>query len=296
MKITILFLLLAVICTGASGIFYKQTPSSKLNVPTNQMMTLDYKSPDIDVANGIVTVQKIATNSSTQTGFSYSGFTISPEVVDAGNPINVTVTVRNTGNLNGSTTVALVLNGVVEETKDVTLDTGKDAALSFVLNTEDYVGNYNVKIDGHQGNFTVLLLTIPDASLEYYGLQITPTTVNTGGNITITLNVRNKGSVAGLYNVALSLDGSVKSLRTGPLTGGNSTTVKFTLISSNPGIHEIQVGNFSGSFTVTNPTPPQQNGTREYFLYLLVGIEAIIILLVILLFLRRRRASQPSPP
>ena len=296
MKTMILLLLLATLGTGAQGIFVMQNPSTKLNVPKSQMMTFDYKATDIDVANGIVTIQKIGTNSSTQAGFSYSGLTISPEVVDAGSPINVTVTVRNTGNLSGSTTVTLVLNGVVKDAKEVTLDAEKSAALSFILNTDDYDGNYNVKIGDQQGNFIVLLLPIPDALVEYSGLQITPTKVNPGNNVTITLNVKNKGNVTGLFNVMLSLDGSVKSTRTGPLTGGNSTLIKFTLSSSHIGVHEIEVGDLGGSFNVTNPTPPQETGTREYILYMLVGIEAVIILLVILLFLRRRRGSRQSPP
>jgi LPXTG-motif cell wall-anchored protein len=293
MKTTILLLILAMLGAGARGISGMQDPSNKLKAPASQTVSFDYEAKYIEASNGILS-QKIGANNSTNADFAYSRLTISPEVADAGNPINVTVTVRNTGNLSGSTTVTLVLNGIVKETKEATLDSGKDVALSFTLNTDNYDGNYNVKIGDQEGAFTVLLLPIPDKSLEYSGLQITPTKVSPGDNVTITINVRNKGSIAGLYNVILSVDGSVKSTRTGPLKGGNSTTVKFTLSSSNTGVHEIEVGTLGGSFNVTAPTPPQQTGTREYILYTLVGVEAVIILLVILLFLRRRRSQQST--
>jgi len=86
--------------------------------------------------------------------FSAGNLSISPSEVNIGETITISVTVTNTGDLAGSYKVTLKINGVVEATKDVTLDAGGSEEVGFTT-TKDVAGSYSVEVDGLKGSFTV---------------------------------------------------------------------------------------------------------------------------------------------
>jgi hypothetical protein len=87
--------------------------------------------------------------------FSISNLTISPvEVITAGS-VTISAMVVNTGELEGSHTVTLKINGVAEETKEVTLAAGASKTVSFIV-SKDTPGSYEAEIDVQTGEFTIL--------------------------------------------------------------------------------------------------------------------------------------------
>ena len=85
--------------------------------------------------------------------FATSALNISPLETDIGEPVTISVLLTNTGEMEGSYSVDLKLNGVVVETKIVTL-AGGSQTVSFSA-VGDEAGTYSVAIDGLAGLFTV---------------------------------------------------------------------------------------------------------------------------------------------
>jgi PGF-pre-PGF domain-containing protein len=90
----------------------------------------------------------------TPAAFTTSALTISPGEVDIGQDVTISVMVANTGELSGSYEVALKLDGVVVDTKHVTLAGGASEQVTFTT-AKDAAGTYTVNINGLSGTFTV---------------------------------------------------------------------------------------------------------------------------------------------
>ena len=87
--------------------------------------------------------------------FSVEKLTIRPAKVGIGESVTISVEVVNTGDVADSHTVTLRINGVVEETKEVTVAARSSQIISFTVNN-NIAGNYEVEIAGQTGEFRVL--------------------------------------------------------------------------------------------------------------------------------------------
>ncbi|MHA1370959.1 MAG: CARDB domain-containing protein [Promethearchaeota archaeon] len=85
--------------------------------------------------------------------FEISNLVVSPSEVVEGEPVTVTVNIENTGEMEGSHTVTLKLDGVETETKEVTLEGGSSTTTLFTLT--EAAGEYTVTVDGLTASFTV---------------------------------------------------------------------------------------------------------------------------------------------
>jgi hypothetical protein len=79
---------------------------------------------------------------------------ISPGEVDIGEEVTIRVSVNNSGNAAGSYEVSLKINGVVEKTKNVSLNAGASEEVTFTT-AKDVAGSYLVAVNGLSGSFTV---------------------------------------------------------------------------------------------------------------------------------------------
>jgi len=94
--------------------------------------------------------------------FTSSSLSISPLEVDTGETVTISVLMANTGEEAGSYTVILKINGVVEETKEITLAGDASKAVAFTT-SRDKAGNYSVDVDGLAGSFTAKEVALPPA-------------------------------------------------------------------------------------------------------------------------------------
>ncbi len=92
--------------------------------------------------------------------FASSGLSISPGEVAIGETVTISATVANTGTASGSYTVKLKINGVVAETKEVTLEASASKEVTFTT-SKDVAGSYSVAVDGLTGSFTVKAVPPP---------------------------------------------------------------------------------------------------------------------------------------
>jgi len=86
--------------------------------------------------------------------FSVSNLTLSPAEAVTGESVTITAVVKNNGDLPGTYTATLKVNGVAEETKEVSLPGGASTTVSFTI-TRDVRGSYNVELGNQLSGLTV---------------------------------------------------------------------------------------------------------------------------------------------
>ncbi len=97
--------------------------------------------------------------------FAVSNLAISPNEVETGEAVNISVDVENIGYLEGTYSIPLKINGATVDAKDVTLGIGEAETVVFTL-TKDTAGSYDIEVDGTTGSIT---FTTPPASPKEEG-------------------------------------------------------------------------------------------------------------------------------
>jgi len=96
------------------------------------------------------------------------------------------------------------------------------------------------------------------ASFTVSNLVISPTSVEAGSEVQISMTITNSGGASGNYNVDLSVDGTPKGSQMVEVAAGSSTTVTFDYTPEASGTVNIVLdslaGPLSGSLTVTPST------------------------------------------
>jgi len=86
--------------------------------------------------------------------FEVTVLSVSPIEVNVGESVTITVSVRNVGDVEGTHTVTLKINGVVEATRSVRLEGGSSTTIVFrVVKTTP--GEYSIEVNGWRGYFRV---------------------------------------------------------------------------------------------------------------------------------------------
>lgn len=92
--------------------------------------------------------------------FTSSDLSISPSEVNIGEMVTISVLVTNTGTASDSYKVTFKINGVVEATKEVTLNAGVSKEVTFTT-AKDKAATYSVDVNGLSGSFTVKEKPVP---------------------------------------------------------------------------------------------------------------------------------------
>ena len=191
--------------------------------------------------------------------FTVSQLSVSPAAVNVGQQVSISAVVTNTGDLEGTYTVTLNVKDATAGSEQVTLAGGASQTVTFTI-SKSTAGIYSVSIDDQTGSFTVRESLAP-AKFSVGDLSITPSTVETGDQVTISILVSNTGDLQGSYDVQLKIDGQAVETQSLTLTGGDSQTVTFTTTQDTAGTYSVTIDTRSGSFTVTKPavvTPPEE--------------------------------------
>ena len=86
--------------------------------------------------------------------FKGSDLVVTPATVNTGDTVTISAKVTNVGELEGSYTATLKLDGATEATKEVKLAAGASSTVSFTVK-KDKAGTYNVDLAGLPGKYTV---------------------------------------------------------------------------------------------------------------------------------------------
>ncbi|MFC1945018.1 CARDB domain-containing protein [Chloroflexota bacterium] len=153
--------------------------------------------------------------------------------------------VSNTGSIGGVYTVSLLLNGSIEDSKDITLAAGETSEVSFTV-TRDMPGTYLVEINGLSDSFTV---SAP-ASFELSDLSVSHAEVDSSEEVTVQATLTNTGETEGVFSVALRINGSIEAVRDVMLGGGESRQISFTTVKDAAGTYLVEIDGLSASFVV----------------------------------------------
>jgi hypothetical protein len=107
----------------------------------------------------------------------------------------------------------------------------------------------------HFTPFAIIAHTKP-AAFTVSGLTISPTQVDTGQVVTISVQVTNNGDLAGSYSVSLKVNNVVVATRDVSMAGGTTRAVEFTVTQDAGGTYSVDVNGLTGTFTVKPPPTP----------------------------------------
>jgi len=245
--------------------------------------------------------------------FAVSNLSVAPVEAGIGESLSVSVMIANTGDLTGSHEVSFKINGVVLQTKEITLDGGDSKAINFSV-TLDTAGEYTADINGLSGTFNVKtdmlqpsILTEPapvpaagpaPAVFAVSNLLIDPDKARPAETVQISAVVTNLGASVGSKTVILRIDGTEEDKREITVDAGKSETVTFTIAREAAGSYEVDVSGEVGQFVVamppaaepvTEPAPPLLPILDWWPIIALIAGCVIIIGLVFMV--RRRRAD-----
>jgi len=221
--------------------------------------------------------------------FSVTNLSVTPLEVEPGETVTIIVLVANTGGEAGSYQVNLVINDLVEATKEVTVRAGLSKEVTFSVTREE-AGSYTVTVDGQSGSFTVApVVVLPEpAAFSVSYLSFSPLEVEPGEAVTITVLVANTGGESGSYTVVLKIDGVKEAEETVTLAAGESQDVSFSATREEPGNYTVTVDGWSGSFTVLLLVEPP--GINWALIGGIIGGVVIVAGLLYYFLVFRRRA------
>ncbi len=150
---------------------------------------------------------------------------------------------------------ALIPEGVAEENLVIAMwdsSTNKWVELDSIV--DPGTNTITAKVS-HFTAFTVLAYTSP-AAFTTSALTISPTEVDIGEKVTITVLVANTGDLSGSYTVTLTINKVVAATKDVTLAGGASQKVTFTTAKDAADTYAVNVDGLTGSFTVKPPPAP----------------------------------------
>jgi len=93
-------------------------------------------------------------------------------------------------------------------------------------------------------------MLVGPASLSASALSITPQQVQSGLDVTISINVANTGGATGSYNAVLYINGVVEDSQSVSVAAGISKNVIFTVSKTKAGVYDVSLAGQSGQFEV----------------------------------------------
>ncbi len=106
----------------------------------------------------------------------------------------------------------------------------------------------------HFSVFTAIAHTSP-ASIGVAGMTVTPSEVQLGAPVAVSVTATNSGDLTDNYTVVLKVNNTAVQEKLVTLKGGESQKVSFTVTQDIAGEYIVSVGGLSGKFTVKEPEP-----------------------------------------
>jgi len=155
------------------------------------------------------------------------------------------------------------------------------------IDTED--NKITLSLFPSQWEISYIIPLVPPADFQISDLNVTPSEVEAGEEVTVSVRITNVGGQAGSYTIPLIINQTTEATRTVTLEKGASNTTEFKVTKQTPGKYNIEIDGLVDEFTVSEAA---SNGTHsdlipfEYFVAAAAAVAAIFFV-VFLLFRRR---------
>jgi len=130
------------------------TAPGAINTPKSVPVSLRIVAPEVEIP-GVPGVPGVPGIEVLPAGLSASGLSISPQQVEPGQEVTISINVANTGGKTGSYNAILYINEVVEGSQSVSVAAGTTKNVIFTV-TKSQPGVYNVLLAGQSGQFEVV--------------------------------------------------------------------------------------------------------------------------------------------
>ena len=199
----------------------------------------------IIIALMVVVVIPRLTPSPQPAQFTVSNLHIAPREAGPGEPVTVSVNVQNVGQQEGTYVLELIVDGLVEQSKILTLDGAEQSTILFTVQ-KGTTGLYSIEVGDLFGSIEV----VAAAEFRVSNLDVNPRETRPGGAVTVSVDVQNVGEQQGTYVLKLEVDGIAEQTKDITLTGGESTTVSFTVTKQVERTYNIEIDASAASFDV----------------------------------------------
>jgi hypothetical protein len=178
---------------------------------------------------------------------------ITPPKITTGEKATIEVEIRNSNAKMDTYNVPLMVNGVADDRKSVTLAPGTTELITFVL-TRSHAGSYRISVGNKESTLVVEKPLPPDFRLS--NLEINPTEVDTGEKVVITARIANVGGTQGSYTAELKVDGVTNQTEKIIIPAGTDYMLVFNISRDLPGTYIVALGDLTGQFVVKEPPRP----------------------------------------
>lgn len=203
--------------------------------------------------NGGSNGQESENGTAPQPALEVSDATVSGTEIYLDETLEITGTVENRGEAEGTFYAELRIDGTIIETKEVTVGAGETESVTF-SGTFGEPGEYEVSVNDVRAGTVVVELRPPE--FEIRDASIEKTTMAVGEEVEVRATVANVGGQEGTFTAELQVDGL--SVRTQDVTvdAGAETTVPFGYAFESPGRYEVSVNDVAVD-TVTVAPPAE---------------------------------------
>jgi hypothetical protein len=178
---------------------------------------------------------------------------ITPTTIATGEKVTIEAEVKNVNSETDTYNIPLMVDGVADSRKSVTLAPGQSELLTFEL-TRNHTGSYKISVGDKESTLTVQKPSPPDFRLS--NLAINPDEVEVCETAVITATLTNIGGSRGGYTAELKIDGITNQVQKLTLSAGADCVLCFKVSKGLPGTYKVALGDLSGQFTVKEPPSP----------------------------------------
>ncbi len=180
-------------------------------------------------------------------------FNMAPTKIAIGEKVTIVAEVKNVNSESDTYNIPLMVNGVADSRKSVTLAPRQSELLTFEL-TRSQAGSYKISIGNKE---STLIVEKPSPSdFRFSNLQINPEQVDICDSVMITANIKNIGGSRGGCTAELKIDGITNQVEKVTLSAGSDCVLCFKVAKGLPGTYRVALGDLSGQFTVQEPATP----------------------------------------
>ena len=181
---------------------------------------------------------------------------IIPPKVTTGEKATIEVEIRNSSAKMDTYNVPLMVNGVADDRKSITLAPGATKSITFIL-AKSQAGTYRISVGNKEATLVVETPLPPDFRLS--GLKINPSEVDTCDKVTVAAKVANVGGTQGSYTAELKIDGITDQTEEITLSAGADYMLILEVCMVLPGTYTVTLGDLTGQITVKEPPTPVVN-------------------------------------
>jgi len=155
------------------------------------------------------------------------------------------------------------------------------------IDTED--NKITLSLFPSQWEISYIIPLVPPADFQISDLNVTPSEVEAGEEVTVSVKITNVGGQTGSYTLPLIVNQTTEETRTVTLEEGASNTTEFKVIKQTPGTYNIEIDGLVNEFTVSETS---SNGAPSDLIpveYLVAAAAAVAAIFFVVFLLFRRR-------